>query len=260
KVKVSVDQINSYRGDQPIIGTRMIESVIRLQDGETNFMAGLIRTDENNSENGVPGLSEIPLIGRLFSNKRTDAQRTDVILTLTPHIIRNAEITEEDLLPIWVGTEANITFRANSPRVESDTEGPFEGGEETPEEIQDAIRRRLQRLPRGLRPEDSDEVMEGEGEVPGQPEPPAGIDLAPATPPSDIFRPPTPPPPNAEPEPEPDEEPPGGRPRPGLSPAAYRSTATPVVTAEASRKPAPVRVWLAPRKLAVTQGERFTVK
>jgi general secretion pathway protein D len=162
KVKVAVDQINSYRGDQPIIGTRTIESVIRLQDGETNFMAGLIRTDENNSENGVPGLSEIPLIGRLFSNKRTDAQRTDVILTLTPHIIRNAEITEEDLLPIWVGTEANITFRANSPRVESDVEGPFEAGEETPEEIQDAIRRRLQRLPRGLRPEDSDEVMEGE--------------------------------------------------------------------------------------------------
>jgi general secretion pathway protein D len=275
KVKIAVDQINSYRGDQPIIGTRTIESVIRLQDGETNFMAGLIRTDENNSETGIPGLSEIPLIGRLFSNKRTDAQRTDVILTLTPHIIRNAEITEEDLQPIWVGTEANITFRANSPRVESDVEGPFEAGEETPEEIQDAIRRRLQRLPRGLRPEDSEEVMEGEGEVPQEQQPPTGIELAPSTPPSDIFRPPTPPPP---PEPEPeidDEEPPGGRPQApqaALSPmpvaprtllGSYlteRAAENAGATLRATAKPVPVRVWLAPRKLAVSRGERFVVK
>jgi general secretion pathway protein D len=279
KVKVSVDQINSYRGDQPIIGTRQIESVIRLQDGETNFMAGLIRSDENTSENGIPGLSEIPLLGRLFSNKRTDAQRTDVILTLTPHIIRNAEITEEDLLPIWVGTEQNMTFRANSPRVESDVEGPFEAGEETPEEIQDAIRRRLQRLPRGLRPEDSGEVMEGEGEgeVP-QEQPPAGIDLAPATPPSDIFRPPTPPRVEPEPEPEPpEEEPPGGRPdHQAALPVAPRTLLGSYLTErsaedagatlrsadlEARRKAAPpVRVWLAPRKLAVSPGESFVVK
>jgi general secretion pathway protein D len=282
KVKVSVDQINAYRGDQPIIGTRQIESVIRLQDGETNFMAGLIRTDENNSENGIPGLSEIPILGRLFSNKRTDAQRTDVILTLTPHIIRNAEITEEDLLPIWVGTEQNMTFRANSPRVESDVEGPFEAGEETPEEIQDAIRRRLQRLPRGLRPEDSDEVMEGEGEgeVPQEQQPPAGIDLAPATPPSDIFRPPTPPPP-PEPEPESEDEPPGGRPgghQAGLSVAprtllgSYRTErsaedagatlrSTDLDVRKTARKTAPpVRVWLASSRQAVSPGERFVVR
>jgi hypothetical protein len=274
KVKVAVDQINSYRGDQPIIGTRTIESVIRLRDGETNFMAGLIRSDDSNSENGVPGLSEIPLLGRLFSNKRADSQRTDVILTLTPHIIRNAEITEDDLLPIWVGTEANITFRANSPRVESDVDGPFEAGEETPEEIQDAIRRRLQRLPPGLRPEDNEEVMEGEEEVP-QEQPPAGINLAPATPPSDIFRP-TPPP---EPEPEVEDEPPSGRNQAGL-PVAPRTLLGQYLTErgaenagqtprssdlEARRHAAtaaavPVKVWLASSRKAVAPGQRFVVK
>ncbi|MFL6289434.1 MAG: secretin N-terminal domain-containing protein, partial [Thermoanaerobaculia bacterium] len=267
KVKIAVDQINSYRGDQPIIGTRTIESVIRLQDGETNFMAGLIRTDENNSENGLPGLSEIPILGRLFSNKRTDAQRTDVILTLTPHIIRNAQITEEDLLPIWVGTEANITFRGGSPRVESDVEGPFETGEETPEEIQDAIRRRLQRLPRGLRPEDSGEMIdEGQGEVPEEPQPPQGMDLVPVTPPSDIFRPPAPPPAEVEPEEEPPlEEPPGDQasaPRSLLgSFRTERSAEHAGATLRAARKPAPVRVWLAPRDLIkVSQGELFVVQ
>ena len=73
------------------------------------------------------------------------------MLTLTPHIIRTADITEEDLLPIWVGTEQNITFRGGSPRVESDVEGPFDvETAQDPEEIQDAIRRRLRQLPRGL--------------------------------------------------------------------------------------------------------------
>lgn len=276
KVKVAVDQINSFRGDQPIIGTRTIESVIRLQDGETNFLAGLIRTDETNAENGVPGLSEIPILGRLFSNKRTDAQRTDVILTLTPHIIRNAEITEEDLLPIWVGTEANITFRGGSPRVESDVDGPFETGEETPEEIQDAIRRRLQRLPRGLRPEDGGEMLdEGEAEVPEEQQPPPGIDLAPAAPPSDIFRPPTtnpldsppPNPPDSEEEETFEEEPPGDQawaPRALLgSYRTERSAENMGSTAGGARKapvPAPVQVWLAPRNLKVNPGERFVVK
>ena len=108
--------------DQPIIGTRTIESVIRLQDGETNFLAGLIRTDKSECpRDGIPVLGDIPIIGRLFSKKQTDDQRTDVILTLTPHIIRIPDITEEDLMPIWVGTEANITFRGGAARREPAT-------------------------------------------------------------------------------------------------------------------------------------------
>ncbi|HSS78150.1 MAG TPA: secretin N-terminal domain-containing protein, partial [Thermoanaerobaculia bacterium] len=114
KIKVEVSNLNgnvagSGGQSQPIIGTRTIDSTIRLQDGETNFLAGLIRSDLTDSDQGIPGLSDIPIIGRLFSNKHTENQRTDVILTLTPHIIRDAEITEEDLPPIWVGTEANIS-------------------------------------------------------------------------------------------------------------------------------------------------------
>jgi general secretion pathway protein D len=195
KVKIDVSNlgapITSNGQSQPTIGTRSFDSTIRLKDGETNFLAGLLRTDESGNDTGVPGLSDIPVLGRLFSNKRRQKDRTDLILTLTPHIIRNAEITEEDLLPIWAGTDANITFRP-SPRVESDVEGPFDGNEGTPEEIQDQIRRRIQRLPRGLRP---GETEGGQPPATGvkPPPPPAGINLAPAQPPSDIFRPPTPP-------------------------------------------------------------------
>ena len=172
QITVEVSNVAGEVGDQPIIGTRTIETTIRLKDGETNFLAGLIRSDETNSESGVPGLSEIPLLGRLFSRKSSQNQRTDIMLTLTPHIIRRANITEEDLTPIWVGTESNITFQGGSPRVESDVSGPFdEDGEEA--DPAEEMRRRLQQLPRGLRP--GADQQEGEDAN----EPPAGTELVP---------------------------------------------------------------------------------
>ncbi len=184
---------------QPIIGTRTIESTIRLKDGETNFLAGLIRTDASSNEQGIPGLSEIPILGRLFSKNSTNSQRTDLILTLTPHIIRTPDVEEEDLLPIWVGTEANITFRGGSPRVESESPGPFEE-EATPEEVREMIRQRIQQLPRGLQ---DDGRLGGEPAEQPEVQPQPGTNLVPAAPPTDIFKP------EPEPEPEPEEPPPG---------------------------------------------------
>jgi general secretion pathway protein D len=181
-------QVSSGSGQaaQPIIGTRTIESTIRLKDGETNLLAGLIRRDDTASENGVPGLSDIPILGRLFSKNMNENRRTDVILTLTPHIVRLPDITETDLLPIWVGTEQNITFRGGSPRVESDVEGPFDGGDgATPEEIRERIRERLQSLPQGLRGDEGGEDQQeqlnpGQELVPGLPPPsPFGVEEEP---------------------------------------------------------------------------------
>jgi len=170
--------IDSSSGAQPIISTRNIQSAIRLKDGETNFLAGLIRNDETTADTGVPGLSDIPILGRFFSNKNTDKRRTDLVLTLTPHIIRRPDITADDLQPLWVGTEGNLTFRGGSPRVESEVEGPFdeeEADEDENERIRDLIRRRIQSLPQGLR-------TDGE-EQEGAP----GVDLVPSALPNDPF-------------------------------------------------------------------------
>jgi general secretion pathway protein D len=298
KMKIEVSNLNgnvagSGGQSQPIIGTRTIDSTIRLKDGETNFLAGLIRTDESNTNTGFPGLSEIPILGRLFSNKHTEGQRTDVILTMTPHIIRNAQITQEDLAPIWVGTEQNITFRGGSPRVESEVEGPFDSNEGSPEEIQDAIRRRLQRLPRGLRPGDNADNTAAPG-APGQPpnpqQPPqGGVNLVPAAPPSSIFVPRTPPgAPTTQPATPPeDDQPPAGlvsqRPASGTASLAVRTAALPKSTGRpgstAAEPPAAtvalastaaavsnlaaapaVRLWLAPGRLTVAPGDTFEVR
>ncbi|HEX8172005.1 MAG TPA: secretin N-terminal domain-containing protein [Thermoanaerobaculia bacterium] len=104
---------------QPTFATRTIESTIRLKDGETNFLAGLIQSNKVKGVEKTPILGEIPIIGRLFSKERNEETRTDLVLTMTPHIIRIPDITEEDVAPMWVGTGNNLTFRGVSPRIES---------------------------------------------------------------------------------------------------------------------------------------------
>ncbi|HVS63012.1 MAG TPA: secretin N-terminal domain-containing protein [Thermoanaerobaculia bacterium] len=193
QVMVEVSDLSGQIDNQPIIGTRTIETNIRLRDGETNFLAGLLRTNESDSEAGAPGFSDIPILGRLFSKKRTQNQRTDIVLTLTPHIIRRADITEEDLLPIWVGTESNITFRADSPRIESGIEGPFDEGDQ--DSSVEQLRQRLQRLPRGLRENGDEEMVEDEmgvevDEGEQEPEPPPGVELIPPVRRNPLDRPP----------------------------------------------------------------------
>jgi len=112
--------------DQPTFATRTIESTIRLKDGETNFLAGLIQDTTTNADTKTPFLGDIPILGRFFTESSSTKQRTDLVLTMTPHIVRMPDITEDDVAPMWVGTQNNLTFRGVSPRIESQSNGdPF---------------------------------------------------------------------------------------------------------------------------------------
>ena len=110
-------------GDLPQFGSRSITTRIRLRDGETNILAGLIRDEERETVEGIPGLVRIPILGRLFGRTRTDTQETDIVLTLRPHIIRPLALDENDLRPFVVGANA-LTAGAgggaqpNSPRTQ----------------------------------------------------------------------------------------------------------------------------------------------
>jgi general secretion pathway protein D len=93
-------------GGLPTFGNREINTLIRLRDGETNMLAGLIRDDERVSLDGIPGLIDLPVIGRLFAHNSKTQNQTDVILTLTPHIIRVLDLSEADLRPFRVGRDS----------------------------------------------------------------------------------------------------------------------------------------------------------
>ncbi len=105
KVEVSSVSGTGFEG-LPTFGNRAINTVIRLKDGETNMLAGLIRDEERRVLSGVPGLSDLPIVGRLFAHNRRETQETDIILTLTPRIVRVLDLTETDLQPFRVGRDA----------------------------------------------------------------------------------------------------------------------------------------------------------
>ncbi len=126
-VEVSNQEGNAEGTTQPQFGTRTISSNIRLKDGETNFLAGLYRVDKADVKNTIPFIGDIPIIGLLFTHNNNARRTTDLVLTLTPHIIRIPDVTEEDVTPYFVGTDSNISYQGG-PRVENPTRdnGPFE--------------------------------------------------------------------------------------------------------------------------------------
>ena len=94
------------------IGTRNASTALRLRDGETQMLAGLISNDERMSASRVPGLGDLPLAGRLFSSQRDQTERTELVLAITPRVIRNLRRPDASETELWVGTDASPRIRA----------------------------------------------------------------------------------------------------------------------------------------------------
>lgn len=118
-LKLSLSSLaGSGFGGLPTFGNREITTTIRLKDGETSMLAGLIRDDERTELSGTPGLSDLPLIGRLFAVHRKESQQTDIILTLTPHIVRVLDLSESDLRPFRLGRDSGTSGVAELPNIQ----------------------------------------------------------------------------------------------------------------------------------------------
>ena len=113
KVKLEVSSVNQTitlsSGTQVYqLGTRNAETVLRLKDGETQVLAGLIQNDVSSTVNKVPGFGDVPLIGRLFSNDSDNKQKTDLVLLITPHVVRNMTRPDELSNQFASGTDSDI--------------------------------------------------------------------------------------------------------------------------------------------------------
>ncbi|MEQ1600475.1 MAG: secretin N-terminal domain-containing protein [Methylophilaceae bacterium] len=93
------------------IGTRNASTLLRLKDGETQILAGLILDDERKSANKLPALGDIPLLGRLFSDHTDSKSKTEIVLAITPHILGNISRPDAEVSEYWSGTETGITDR-----------------------------------------------------------------------------------------------------------------------------------------------------
>jgi general secretion pathway protein D len=138
-LKVTLSNISGALNGLPTFGNREITTTIRLKDGETSMLAGLIRDEERTKLAGIPGLSDLPFVGKLFAHNRKETIESDIILTLTPHIVRVLDLSESDLRPFRVGRD----FGSGS----SEPEGPRPVIPRDPRDAEPTIA-----LPPGMRP------------------------------------------------------------------------------------------------------------
>jgi general secretion pathway protein D len=116
--------VNIAGQNLPSFGNRQVTTKLRLRDGESNLLAGLLREDERRSLRGFPGAIHVPVLKQLFSSNDNAISQTDIIFLLTPHIIRPLELTEQDLNPIYVGTTQNPSVGGPPPLLAPQPEAP----------------------------------------------------------------------------------------------------------------------------------------
>ncbi|HTT33435.1 MAG TPA: cohesin domain-containing protein [Methylomirabilota bacterium] len=113
-----VIEVSSHTSDatiggitQPVISQRKIEHDIRLKEGEANILGGLFERTDTKNINGWPGLAKLPIFGRLFSDNKTEHEEDEVLIVLTPRIVRMPEWTKANLRPLLTGTETNFQVK-----------------------------------------------------------------------------------------------------------------------------------------------------
>lgn len=93
------------------IGTRNASTVLRLKAGETQILAGLISDEDRTAANRVPGIGDLPVLGRLFSSQKDDRQKTEIVLSITPRLVRNLNRPDPTAGEFWSGTETTLKTR-----------------------------------------------------------------------------------------------------------------------------------------------------
>src|SRR5262249_2891188 len=91
------------------VGTRNTNTVLRLHDGETQVLAGLISDEDRRSAVRVPGLGEVPALGRLFSSTSDDTVKTEIVLLITPGLVRTMARPDARPVEFAAGTEASAS-------------------------------------------------------------------------------------------------------------------------------------------------------
>jgi general secretion pathway protein D len=96
-------------GDLPVFTTRLVQGSIRLRDGETNVIAGLLQDNDTRRRRGIIGADNVPGLGDALSSTNDTRDQTDIVISITPHLLRAAEITAADMQPVYVGTQQAVT-------------------------------------------------------------------------------------------------------------------------------------------------------
>lgn len=122
-IDLDISQVDNYQNlggiSEPEIGQNKETADVRLKEGEINLIGGIIQKTDTKSKTGIPGLANIPLLGRLFSGENVENDKNELVIALIPHIVRAPEITESNLKGVAAGnaTQIKVGF---APRATAD--------------------------------------------------------------------------------------------------------------------------------------------
>ena len=180
--------------DVPSFSSRKVTTTLRLREGESNLLAGLLRDEQRKILTGFPGLMKVPILRSLFGQSNDEVNQSDIVMLLTPRIIRTHELTAEDLAPIYIGTQQSVGLGGPPPLIAPPAApAPNAAAGTAP--------------PSGLAPAPGTQPAAANPSVAGRP----GAQLPPAAAPAGAQTPNPPPPP-------------GGTARPGLQPPPVTPT------------------------------------
>ena len=116
-----VERIDIGGIKQPVIGQRKVIHDVRIREGEMNLIGGLVKTTSTRNVSGIPGLMQIPWLGRLFSSETVDVSDNELVIALVPHIVRTQEITPVNLRGVAAGNDQTVRLLYSNPE---DTKAP----------------------------------------------------------------------------------------------------------------------------------------
>jgi general secretion pathway protein D len=113
KIEISSEtgQVNLGGINEPEIGQQIIEGNVRLKDGQTTLLGGILEHNETITIGGTPGLGEIPVIKYLFSSQQKEVVNDEIVFMLIPHIVRGSDLSPQNLRTIDTGTGGNVQLR-----------------------------------------------------------------------------------------------------------------------------------------------------
>jgi general secretion pathway protein D len=110
-----IDTMTTRQGSTAYrIGNRSATTMLQLKDGENQVLAGLIRSEDRSSGNKLPGVGSLPILGRLFGSTHDSNDKTEIVLSITPHLIRNIQRPAASVSEFGAGTEASFRRRPDN--------------------------------------------------------------------------------------------------------------------------------------------------
>lgn len=100
---------------QPVIGQRKVVHDLRIKEGEMTLIGGLVQNTDSRNVSGIPGLMQIPFLGRFFSSETIERSQNELVIALVPHIVRSQDLTPVNLRGVAAGNDQTVRLSYATP-------------------------------------------------------------------------------------------------------------------------------------------------